>query len=126
MYKMKTKDNFEVSANDIQIYETYSSFLEGRKELMSLRIKSKITSILEEMIYSYEGVYIELPEGELPDYRICARLKSYSGVKDGDYSCLFACWFIENIDETVPNILKQAVSKIIWKDVAKDNFWEDL
>ena len=127
MKEFKTKDGFEVKLESFMIHDTYEGFMMGTKEIASERIKEKLEWKLEEFhLPNIEGTYINIPDIDvLPDWRVIAKLKSFKGVSEGDYSCLMACWFIDDTSESMDKIVEIETKNIMWAKDAKDNDWSN-
>ncbi len=103
---------------------TYSGVLEGSKKTASRYFRKNIQQRASRLLDpSRPLAIIDSHEVELPNWFCVAELESSSGVhtNNSDFnSRLYVCWFMDNTDKSLDEIIESIIPQIDWDGLAEN------
>jgi hypothetical protein len=112
----------EICLDQLHIERSALGVLEGTFEI----IRSCQLAAIPERAHHLFGGHIAFtmkpppPEGELPTYVFFADLTSHEPVRDGIFSWLVACWFVDRLPTELVCHVSEAIRAIDWDELAID------
>lgn len=114
----------EVFLCRLHVERTYSGVLEGGPKTASPHLLKRVPEAAREMMPPGTPLVVVPPlKMPLPQFRLLAKLESERGVQttDADYnSRLFVCWFVEELDQTIHDLLAAVLAAVDWEANAED------
>ena len=115
----------KIRLTDLAVTATFAGWLEGTPETISQHILVHLEGTLKQSQTCDMGLAIIRPdEFTLPSYRFVGTFESPQAINSGDSelgSRLQVCWFGDDLDQSVNEMVHLALSQVNW-DAAAVNY----
>jgi len=112
-----------VELTQLRITLTFEGFLEGSPEGCSEEVRRDLIS---DPAWSGVGFRLIDTHGPvLPPYKCVADFRSDKAVRSGISSWVRICWFVDDLERPLRDLLSEALSGINWAGAATDEFIDD-
>lgn len=111
----------EVSIEQLHIELSTLGVLEGDFETIRDHVLERVPERAKKLFGSDIGLCVFPPmPGELPTYLLFVSLISFKPVREGAFSHLVSCWFVETLPVDLVNHLTESVRTLHWDRLAVD------
>ena len=115
----------------VRVEEFYVSvsmlgFLAGRQEAIRSEVIKRLPEQVQAQFPGEHGVFIKpVPEGRLPAFTFMASLVCEQRVSDlnSDFSSLVVCWLVDEIETSLPELIRSEIYSIEWDQCAVDDYF---
>ena len=95
--------------------------LEGRFEIIRYHVMESIPRRASDLFGSHAAFHMQPPQvDELPTYALFADLVSFEPIREGAFSQLVVCWFVDTLPSDLVSHVTDAVRTVDWDRLAVD------
>lgn len=118
-----------VVASRFAIVPTYEGWLEGTPEYVNRKVIDRLAERTQDALWHrMEGAFCppEIPNQFRTDalppwlFMVALRAEEINSNEDFGYSMCLTCFFIDEVNRPLPELLQAGIRKFVWEDFARD------